>query len=197
MGKTPRISHILSVAPGGVSGCVEALRGDDDPLSVQFLEVYDSIPASDHERITIEEVSMKAEIEPRRLLGLITTALATQAMDTQKLIVAAATPKIIAKVAELAQTNEGAVDREHFLKHTQFLPQPQGMRLQVNTQNNLAGPPALDAGNERTLPPPKSDAFLLELSSTLAPQQKKLEAPTPVVEANIPDAEYVIEGDVR
>ncbi len=195
MSRTPKITHILMAAPGGLATCIEALRGDDDPLAVQFLTKYDEISESDLNYLTIEEISMSVEIEPRKLLGIITTALATQAIDTQRLIVAAATPKIIAKTVELASTNLGDRDREFFLKHISFIPK-NGPAIVNNMQNNTMNAlPEPTQGEQFVLPDPRPDAFLLELQSTLRPEQKRIEPPKePIV---IAEAEYVIEGDVR
>jgi hypothetical protein len=179
----------LAQVAGGVKGVIEALRGDDAPDSLLFVEKWDSITPHDQKRIPIEAVCVIAEISPRRLIELVSGALATQSDEDTRLIVSSFKAKVVAKTAKLALTTLGEKDREMFHKHTEFIPRPSAPSVTIDqrTQNNTL----MNGGEERALPPPKADDFLLELSATIRPAAPALVAPEPTVIAHIPDVEYV------
>jgi hypothetical protein len=179
----------LAQVAGGMKGVIEALRGDDAPDSLRFVEKWDSITTHDQKRIPIEAVCLMAEITPRRLIELVSGALATQGDEDTKLIVASYKPRIVAKTAKLALTTLGEKDREFFHKHTEFIPRPSAPSINVDnrTQNNTL----MNGEQERALPPPKADDFLLELSATIRPSAPQLVAPEPTVIAHVPDVEYM------
>lgn len=179
----------LAQVAGGIKGVIEALRGDDSPDSLRFVEKWDSITPHDHRIIPLEAVCVLAEITPRRLIELVSGALAVQGDEDTKLIVASYKPKIVAKTAKLALTTLGEKDREMFHKHTEFIPRPSAPSINVDnrTQNNTL----MSGGEERALPPPRTDAFLLDISAALRPDHAQLEPPSPTVIANVPEVEYI------
>lgn len=188
---TPLLKHV-----GGIDECLDALRGDDSPDALAFVEKWDSISKSDLDRVSVEEICVAAGLTTRRLVEVITGALMQQARDATKLIVAAAQPGIVAKTAKMALTDFGNQDRDTFHKATGFLPQPKGTSINLN-QLNQSGLPAPGDKEEKALPPPSADNWLLEIQSVIRPDLKLIEAPLPDVIANVPDleSEYVMDGD--
>lgn len=183
----PEITPILRMANGGPKGCIEALRADDSPDAVTFLAKWDSLAATDQTRACIEDVCIASGLTTRRLLEVITGAMMTQGDVMTRLIVAAAKPKVIERMAKQAKTAKGEKDRENFLRGKQvdwFVPS-KGLTIDQSdrrTQNNV-----LNAPKERSLPPGRADEFFLELATTMKPDQPMLPPPEPVVEANVPE----------
>lgn len=189
------ITPLLKQATGGVKACVEALRSDDSPDAATFIEKWDSLTPSDQKLLSIEEICIAANLTPRRLVEVVTGALMSQGDFAAKIIVASSKPDIIKRMAKEAKTALGEKDRENFLrgKDVDWFVPTKGITIDASdrrTQNNL-----LQAGTERALPPPRTDAFLLEISSALQPDHHQIEAPSPVVIAHVPDIEYIAEGD--
>lgn len=189
------ITPLLKQATGGVKACIEALRSDDSPDAATFIEKWDSLTPSDQKLLSIEEICIAASLTPRRLVEVVTGALMSQGDFAAKIIVASSKPDIIKRMAKEAKTALGEKDRENFLrgKDVDWFVPTKGITIDASdrrVQNNN-----LQAGmEERALPPPKADAFLLEMSSITRPNDTpRLEAPEPVVTANVPeiaDAEY-------
>lgn len=185
----PSITSILRAAEGGLKGCIKALRGDDDPDSLLFIAKYDSISSDDKRHLSVEEIAASVELTPRRLVGLVASALASQGEQATSIIVSSAKAKIVQATVDMALLPEGTKEKEMFHKHTRWLPEAKGLAVNVDnrTQNNT-----LNAGDsERALPPPKADAFMLEMQATFRPDQRMIEAPEPDVEANVPELEYM------
>lgn len=192
------MTPILMRATGGIAAIIEALSVDDSPDAISFIAKWESVTESDRERLSVEEIAVAAGLTPRRLLEVATGAIDAFAQDASRLMVASARPLVERKTIEMAQTDFGTSDREWFHKHTQFLPQPKGMAINFDnrTQNNTLASGA-QSNEDRALPPPSADKFLLEMQSVLRPERLQIEAPspTPVVVANIPDLE-IMDGDV-
>lgn len=191
------ITPTLKQAEGGLKACIEALRGDDSDDSVAFISKYDSLPKADQIILSLEEIAILAGITPRRLGELVFGAMEEQGDEASKLIIASSKPKVIARLAKSAQTILGEKDREMFLKSkaVDFFPQPKGINLNLDnrTQNLLNAP---GGPEERALPPPKADAFLLELAGVVKPNAPQLSAPEPIVIANVPEIQEAEYADV-
>lgn len=185
------ITPILKMATGGPKACIEALRGDDALDGLTFLEKWDSLSISDKKLLSIEEVCVSAGLTTRRLLEVITGAIMTQGDFAGKIIVASAKPDVIKRMVKEAKSALGEKDRENFLrgKDVDWFVPTKGMTLNLDnskTQNILNA-----GGEERALPPPKADDFLLELATTLKPTAQ-LPVPEPSVVATVPD---VLDGE--
>jgi hypothetical protein len=192
---TMTITPLLKQAVGGVKGCIQALRNDDSTDATLFIAKWDSLTQTDQKYLSVEEVAIAAGLTPRRLVEVITGALMSQGDFAAKIIVASSKPDIIKRMAKEAKTALGEKDRENFLrgKDVDWFVPTKGITIDASdrrTQNNL-----LQAGAERALPAPRTDAFLLEISSALRPDHAQLEAPSPPVIANVPEIEYIDAGD--
>lgn len=186
------ITPILKMATGGSKACIEALRGDDALDGLTFLEKWDSISISDKKLLSIEEVCVAAGLTTRRLLEVITGAIMTQGDFAGKIIVASAKPDVIKRMVKEAKSALGEKDRENFLRGKDvdwFVP---AKGLTVNLDNSKTQNILNAGGEERALPPPKADDFLLEVSATMRPDAPQLLPPEPIVTARVPD---VIEGE--
>jgi hypothetical protein len=120
----------------------------------------------------------------------------THADSVTQIVIASSRPKVIAKMAKMAMSNLGEKDREMFLKgkDVDWFPAQKGLVIDNRTQNNTLN--ASPQNEEKALPPPTADKFLLDMQTKMTPQ-KQIEAPQPTVIASVPEMEYVIEGDVR
>lgn len=191
------ITPILKMATGGAKACIESLRGDDAPDAAIFLDKWDSLSPTDQKLLSIEEVCVAAGLTTRRLLEVITGAIMTQGDFAGKIIVASAKPDVIKRMVKEAKTALGEKDRENFLRGKDvdwFVP---AKGLTVNLDNSKTQN-ILNAGSDnRALPPPKADDFLLELSNTIRPEALPASiAPEPVVTAHVPDVLDVEYADV-
>lgn len=185
-----QITPILSRVDGGIKACVDVIRGD--PRATSFIEKWDGMSATDRTLLSVEEICVIAGITPKHLIELVTGNMIEQSDDASMLMVAAAKPAIVGRMIKEAKTALGEADRENFLRGRQvdwFVP-PKGLNINLDQrqQHNFLG----TGEDQRGLPPPKADAFLLELSSTVRGDHM-LEAPEPEVAATIPEAALDVE----
>lgn len=136
------ISRFLAQS-GGINRIIDALRLSDDDLAIQFLDKFDSIPASDQVRLNIEEIAVAAEVDTRSLLGLCVAQLVEAGKLEGQVIAADFQPRVIRASAELALHPLFEKDRENFLRGTGFLPTPKGsssvfVRNEITNQNQQA-----------------------------------------------------------
>lgn len=187
------ITPLLKQANGGIKACIEALRADDSPDADIFLTKWDSLSETDQKFVSVEAVAIAAGLTPRRLGEVVVGALMTQGDFAAKIIVASSKPDIIKRMAKEAKTALGEKDRENFLrgKDVDWFVPTKGISIDASDRriqnNNLL--------QSAALPAPRTDAFLLEISSALQPDHHRIEAPSPVVIAHVPDVEYIAEGD--
>lgn len=180
----PSIVPIITRGAGGIDSAIEALEGDDSPNSIQFMKVWRSLTADERRRVRFETLVLGAGLTTRQFLETLTGALAQQAGDVSKMMIAAAQPRVIERVVQGATevspifNKDGDVVGERFgnLKHQElflrgsgFLPTPKGSTTIIN-QTNQTAQITPGKGNE-CLPPPSTDAFLLEIQDVISPRQ--------------------------
>jgi hypothetical protein len=146
----PQISHILKHAERGLGQVIDALRGHDEEDAQAFIEKYDSLSASDQERLTIEEISIAAGVKTLDLLACATKALVMESQTASAIIAATSHYKVVNKTVKMALEDGGHRDREMLHTATGFLPSPKGStfinsRIQVA---NFDGKPAQPAEPE-------------------------------------------------
>jgi hypothetical protein len=211
----PSIVPIITRGAGGIESAVEALEGDDSENSINFIKVWKSLRADERRLVKFETIILGAGLTPRQFLETLTGALAQQAGDVSRMLVAAAQPKVLERVVSAATTPKPLLDvagapiykdgnlvmtgwgdlksQELFLKGSGFLPTPKGSTTIINQTNQTAtlnAAPKVDC-----LPPPSTDAFLLEIQDVISPKQLAGAITTPPVEVigNVPasEGEYV------
>lgn len=207
---TPSITPIITRGAGGIESAIEALEGDDSPNSLQFLKVWKGLRADERRKISFETIILGAGLTTRQFLETLTGALAQQAGDVSRMLIAASQPRVIERVVQGATTlrpifnkngdivgeSFGSVKhQELFLKGSGFLPTPKGSTTSItlNQTNQTAN---LSAPKKDCLPPPSTDAFLLEIQDVISPRQLPAASVTPPAEVvgNVPGelgGEYV------
>ena len=132
----------LAQAEGGLPQVLEALRASDDPDAVAFIAQYDSVSEDDLRRVSWEEISMSAGVEPKRLLEISVSALFEQQQTVASIIAATAHPLVVRKTVQMALTDGGKRDREMLHLAQGFLPTPKGStvinRVQIANMNGKA-----------------------------------------------------------
>jgi hypothetical protein len=202
----PKIGYLFRAAEGGMDACLEALRGYDDEDAQAFVEKYDSVSKSDMERLTVEEVCIASGLTIRRLREILLSALAEQSAEVSKVMVLTSQKSVIDATIKAATRETPIFDREGsivghtngdvkameiFHKATGFLPTPKGATTTINLQqlNQTANNPALGEGDEeKCLPPPSTDEFLLDMQDVVRPKQLPAPETLPV---NAPEIDYL------
>ena len=130
----PKITPSLKMAHGGLGTVLTALRAFDDPDAQQFMELHDSLTATDRSKLSLEEIAVAADIGASRLLGVATEALSAYGASVSQIILGASLPAIVRKSVTLAKTTRGILDREMMLKAGAVLPIPKGSQVAINQQ---------------------------------------------------------------
>ncbi len=168
----PFITPILKSAEGGIPRILEALRAHDDDDARSFMDLYDSLTASDRNHLKLEEVAVAAGIGSLRLAEVSLSASILHGQMQSKLILASAIPSIVQTSVRMAKTRKGLADREMMLKAGGVLPVPKGAQIAI--QNNVAGEAKDDA--------PQNEPVYLDPGQRLraihdAVEQRRLPAP--------------------
>lgn len=127
LAKCPPISIMIKeTIKGGFEAALRAMRfaaSDDDTIDA-FLEKYDSIPASDQERVPWEAVALAANVDINHLLGAIQFAVQAESINRVKFISLSEYPEIIQKMVDFAKLPGGEKDRMAFHQALGFIPSP-------------------------------------------------------------------------
>lgn len=129
LAKMPPISDILGEANISTQQVIKAMRFSDDPLIIQFFDTYDSLPLGDRDRVSLEAILLKANINPVHFLGSMQLSLREHSLGMMKLIAIANQPNIMQKTVEYAELPGGYRDREQFHTMTGALPSPKGVTV--------------------------------------------------------------------
>lgn len=129
-----------------------AADGDDDAL--RFLAAFADLRAHEQSRASLDLVCIAAGVSPVALLKTIVGAAFEAQVDTANLIAAAAHPRVVAtavKSARRLNSEIGAKDREHLLRHHGFLPQPKSAQINIGVSASATAQAAA-ASAEPTVP---------------------------------------------
>lgn len=127
LASAPQITPLLKHANGGLKAVLGAMRFSADDAEIgPFLEMYDSIPAGDRERLPWEAIAIKAGINIKHLLGSIQIAAQSHSVNTVKIIAVMGHPKITAARVKYGQLPSGERDRTALDTAMGFLPSPKG-----------------------------------------------------------------------
>lgn len=148
----PRISHILDCASGGIEECVNALRLSDDADASKFLERYDSVSASDRQRLSIEEIAISAGVGTKNLLAAVLLAMDYVGTSQARMATNSFKAPVIGATGKAAINGPNATsNRKLFLSGIEFLPRPANREpgVFVNiTNQNAAAARAMHEANE-------------------------------------------------
>lgn len=123
----PRIGPILESVPGGLESALIALRWSQEEDALPFLRKYDSVPPADREHLSVDEISVAAGIDPRRLLALaVDEMMALSVLKTVGRLVVSL-PDVADAMIQSARTlgAKGSRDRLTILEITGIVPSAQ------------------------------------------------------------------------
>ena len=206
----PSITGRIVGAVGSVDRAVEALRGDDAPEAVQFIEKYDSVTPTDRERLKLEEIIVASQLSTRKFVEVLTGALMQQAQDVTKMMVGMAQPRVVEATIRAATEIQPIFDKEGeivghttgdlkaqemFHKATGFLPMPKGAQIAIQLNNGGRAAEEEDGDEEKCLPPPSMDDYLRQIQEVIRPKELPAPVITSQVPVNAPELEY-LDSDV-
>lgn len=170
----PTITPLLKSADGGIPRIIEALRAHDEEDARDFIEIYDSLTATDRKYLTLEEIAVASGIGSLRLGEVAQSAMILHGQLTTKLLLASSMSKVVAASLKEAVKPKGLVDREWMLKSGGILPVPKGAQIAIQTNVTREG------AETKTLP--VEDAVYLNAGQRLrmiheAVEQRRLPAP--------------------
>lgn len=123
----PEITPQLKKAEGGLKQCMSAMRfSRKDPVIHQFLVKFDSLSAHDCRSVPWEAVAVSVGLDVDQLYGSIWRALQRQCVDTSKMLVMTAHPKIVEARVKFGLLPLGERDRTALDTAVGFLPSPKG-----------------------------------------------------------------------
>lgn len=152
---------------------IAALRLSADDDAIKFLDKHDALSKTDLALVTIEEISVAAGVDTKRLLELAVSALVEDSRSAGAIIAASFHPRVIRATAEAALDDDVYFDargnphyvdhhndRRLFLQGTGFLPQPAnrsggGVFVNITNQNAAAaqaGVPQVGEGESEDQP---------------------------------------------
>lgn len=122
---------------------IAALRLSADDDAIKFLDKHDALSKTDLALVTVEEISVAAGVDTKRLLELAVSALVEDSRSAGAIIAASFHPRVIRAAASYALMPLGEADRKLFLQGTGFLPQPAnrssgGVFVNITNQNAAA-----------------------------------------------------------
>lgn len=165
LARTPEITSVLKNSFGSVKSAVQAIRHSNETTAIEFLAVYDEIPAGDRDYISIEAICLKANVLPSALLGSLFMACKDMKGKESALIAVLEHPGVLKKTVEYAKTPGGDRDRKMLHEAVGFLPTPKGGSINVNLLN---GAPQFPRNPERPAPEPDEENFA-ELFPSISP----------------------------
>lgn len=153
----PKIGYLLENVEGGFEHVIEALRLSREEDAITFIKEYDTIPKSDREHLSIEEICVAAGIDTRRMASLAATALMEHSLLVTKLRVGSGIIPLTQKTIEMARTKEGAADRRLLRECFAFWQAQEFARQSANLRRREEGPHQLsdvmaEASNEAPSP---------------------------------------------
>jgi|SRR6185369_14493801 len=188
----PEITEQILKGVGSRAAMLSALRGDDSVDARAFIKAYESISASDREKLRIEDFVIASGLSTRRFIECLTGALLQQASDITRMLVAVNQPLVVSATIKAATEQTPILDgngdivghtwgdmkaQDMFHRATGFLPTPKGAQTTINLQqlNATNTPAALTEGDESCTPPPSMDAYLREIHDEVV-RPKELKA---------------------
>lgn len=138
--RAPDITAMLRKVIGPTKKIIGTLRFSTDPIAIAFLEVYDSIPEDDLERLPLEAICLKAEINPMTLFGTIIFAARNVRSQESALRAIVTHPDVVTATIKTAKIIGKAGDAARTALHTAvgFLPTKQGQNINVNLLGGAA-----------------------------------------------------------
>lgn len=126
---------LMKSVEGGIDHCITCLRASSDEDAQAFIEMWDSLSATDRKNLRLEDVAHAAGIGAVRLSEVTNTAVFFYGNMQTQMMLAAGLPKIVATSIKQAKTAKGLADREWMLKAGKILPIPKGAQtaIQINT----------------------------------------------------------------
>jgi hypothetical protein len=132
------MAPILECAEGGVESAIDALRWSREEDALAFLQKYDSIPPTDLEYLSMDEICAAAGLDPRRLLRLAVDWIVKISLMETTLIVSTSQRRIARRMVKRALTDQGTRDRRLFFEAAGILPSKYGPGLLAMARNTSA-----------------------------------------------------------
>jgi hypothetical protein len=119
---------------GSARKSIDDLRFSPNPTALRFLQVYDSLPKNDRERVPLEAICIKAEVSPQEYLGMVFLMRQSLGKAESSLLAVSAFPNVVQDMVKFAAEPAGYADRKMLAQHPAigFLPNPKGASLSVN-----------------------------------------------------------------
>lgn len=111
-----KITDLLEQTAGGIEKVVDALRFSREPDAIAFLKNYDSLPETEREHLSIEEICLTTGIGMPRFLQLATSSLMEVTLLFTGITLSTSLPAVVEKNIEMAMTDKGIRDRKLFFK---------------------------------------------------------------------------------
>lgn len=150
----PYITDILKSSFKTVKAAIKAIRFSNETTAIEFLKVYDELPAGDRDYISIEALCLKANVSPSALLGATFLACKTMRGQESAMIAVNAHPGVLKETIRFAKLPGGDRDRKMLHEAVGFLPTPKGGSINVNLLNGVPQPQ-----NQNRAPEPDEEDF--------------------------------------
>lgn len=121
--EVPRIRHITA-SVGDSARLLEFLSGSEEPEARAVVEQSLKLSPAQLRETPIEALCVAAEIPTRKLLGVLTSAVAEQQNAATMLLSKAMHPKIVQATVDAALLPDGTNDRRMLHLAEQFIPVP-------------------------------------------------------------------------
>lgn len=128
------------------------LASQIEPELAGIVETWENLTVPARKITTIESICVEKNVDPGHFCGVVVEAAIKFRDNATYLIAALNMPEIIQQSVKFAKRPEGIRDREAFMKHSGFLPTPQGSRVNILNQATANAAAQVEANVERGLP---------------------------------------------
>jgi len=128
-----KITPLLKAVDGGIPRVLDALRAHDDEDARDFIELYDSLTATDRGLLKLEEIALASGIGALRLVEVANSALILHSKLTTSLLLVSNMHRVVSTSIKEAVKPKGLADREWMLKAGGILPVPKGAQIAIQT----------------------------------------------------------------
>jgi hypothetical protein len=177
---SPQITPLLSRNGIRPRRLIEALRCDDSPESLAFVQFWDTLTEPQQKCITLEIAAFAADTTPRRLWELYQGATLIQAKESVAVMLAESLAPIMRKTIKQARYGRKVLDKQGnvlmvdddsaqqiIYKAARILPTPKGSTTVINMPRGLGSGDEDEDGPQKSGDLESADDFLMKAAKAM------------------------------
>jgi hypothetical protein len=126
LAKAPRVSHLFQHIEGKEARVWEALEVCESPEAARLVEMRSRLGKLERDAVPFEAIALAAGMTPTKAFGVVSEAIVEYSQAAAKLILQAATPKLMADAVQRGMGPDGTADGKILLQSVGLLHRPKG-----------------------------------------------------------------------